>query len=154
MHRDHYFNSRMDLNQGRLILFMQKIDLATKKKDQSQGCYTIYITTEQNSNVEVEYPCTSSERNQRYPSVKSYCLANFSATTKSCENCAWQVVLLQYTSHYFSHCNSDQWSSRGTFPAIITTILHKETALPAVLNEFVATKTEKPVQSVERTIFT
>jgi len=39
----------MDLNQGRLILFMQKIDLATKKKDKFKVGYTIYITTEQNS---------------------------------------------------------------------------------------------------------
>lgn len=73
------------------------------------------------------YPCTSSEWNQRYPSVKGNCLANFSTPTKRCENCAWQVVLLQYTSHYFSHCNSDQWSRWSTFPVRITTTLHKET---------------------------
>jgi hypothetical protein len=64
----------------------------------------------------------------QFPSVKGNCLTNFSATTTGCENCAWQVVLLQYTSHYFSHCNSDQWSRWGTFPVRITTTLDKETA--------------------------
>jgi hypothetical protein len=61
-----------------------------------------------------------------YPCVTSNRLANFSTLTKGCENCARQVVLLQYTSHYLRNGNCDQWSSWSTFPEIIIIMLEKE----------------------------